>query len=83
MIAAFSGVDMSFAGLSLVVIGILGHLYFGVKYRSYFVVDKQSMHRSVWSMINDLKAEHPVAANIYRSVIIGVVLMAADQISGR
>ncbi len=74
---------MSFAGLSLVVIGVLGHLYFGVKYRSYFVVDKQSMHRSVWSMINDLKAEHPVAANIYRSVIIGVVLMAADQISGR
>ena len=78
---------MLFAGLSLVAIGVLGHLYFGVKYRRYFVVDKHSLDRSSWSMIKDLKVEHPVAANVYLGVffisLIGVVLMAADQISVR
>jgi hypothetical protein len=78
---------MLFAGLSLVAIGVLGHLYFGVKYRRYFAVDKHSLHRSSWSMIKDLKVEHPVAANIYLSVyfisLIGVVLIAADHISLR
>ena len=78
---------MLFAGLSLVAIGVFGHLYFGVKYRRYFIVDKHSLHRSNWSMIKDLKVEHPVAANIYLIVyfvsLIGVALMAADQISVR
>lgn len=78
---------MLFGGLSLAAIGIFGHLYFGVKYRKYFVVDKHSLHRSSWSMIRNLKVEHPVAANIYLGVyfvsLIGVALMAADQISAR
>jgi|FrelakmetLWP11LW_1041352.scaffolds.fasta_scaffold280719_1 hypothetical protein len=78
---------MLFTGLSLVAIGGFGHLYFGVKYRSFFVVDKHSLHRSSWSMIKDLKAEHPVAAHIYIGVycvsLIGLVLIAAEQISFR
>ena len=78
---------MLFAGLSLVVLGVLGHLYFGVKYKRYFAVDRHSLHRSSLSMIKDLKVEHPVAANIYIGVyvmsFIGVALMTADRISMR
>ncbi len=78
---------MLFFGLFLVVIGVLGHLYFGVKYKRYFVVDKHSLHRSSWSMIKDLKVAHPVAANIYIGVyfisFIGLALLAADQITAQ
>lgn len=74
---------MQVFGIILVAASIAGHLYFAMKYRSFFIVGKDQMHRSGWQMIKALKQNHPIAGNIYVGVycvsILGIVLLAADE----
>jgi len=76
---------MLIASLSLITLGIVGHLYFGTKYREFFLVDKDSMNRSLWQMITNLKQKHPVAANAYIGFccasFVGVAMLVALQIN--
>jgi hypothetical protein len=48
--------------LVLLVLGLAAvHIFYAIRYRPFFVVDKSTLHRSYWSMILEFKRHHPKA----------------------
>ena len=60
-------IDWLLIGLLLCAAGV--HLYFGTRYREFFVVDRSNFHQSYWSMIQAFKKHHPKPGKLLISVI--------------
>lgn len=55
-------------------------LYYGIRYREFFVVSKETISRSYWSMILEFKQTHPKAGGVLAVVVwlqVAVVLALA------
>jgi hypothetical protein len=58
------------------------HIYFAVRYREYFVVDKDNAHQSYWSMIQEFRRHHRRPAAVLIAVVwlqVAVVAAMAAQ----
>jgi hypothetical protein len=54
--------DWTLVALALGLAGV--HIFYAIRYRQYFVVDKANFHRSYWSMILEFKRHHPRAGAV-------------------
>jgi hypothetical protein len=45
------------------------HLYFGIRYWEFFVVNRSNMHQSYWHMIREFQRHHAKPAKMLISVI--------------
>ena len=58
------------------------HLYFGTRYREFFVVGRSNVHQSYWSMIREFQKHHAKPAKVLISVIwLQVLLVIALALS--
>lgn len=53
----------------------LTQLYFGAKYRGFFVIDSKTINKSYISQILEFNRHHPIAGSIY-------LLLVATQMAG-
>ena len=45
------------------------HLYFGTRYREFFVVDRSNFRQSYWSMIREFQKHHSKPGKVLISVV--------------
>ncbi len=65
-----------FLALSLAAV----QLYYGTRYRKFFVVDKATLNKTYWSMIVEFRQHHPTAGAVLMVVVwlqVAVVLTFA------
>ena len=58
------------------------HIYYGIRYREFFVTSKATMNVSYWSMIAEFKKHHPTAGGVLVAVVwLQAAIVAAFAIS--
>ena len=60
-------IDWLLIGLLLCAAGV--HLYFGTRYREFFVVGRTNLHQSYWYMIQEFQKHHPKPGKVLISVV--------------
>lgn len=53
------------------------HIYFGVRYRTYFVVDAKSLDRSYLVMISEFAKVHPGPGGVLKATIVAQIGLVA------